>query len=41
MDPVVAKMFDKMLKRMEDFDKHSIERWERSDKRFEDASIAL
>jgi hypothetical protein len=41
MDPVVAKMFDKMLKWMEDFDKRSVERWERSDKRFEDASVAL
>lgn len=41
MDPVVAKTFDEMLKRMEDFDKHSVERWERSEKKFEDAAMAL
>lgn len=41
MDPIVAKTFDEMLKLMEDFDKRSFEHWERSEKRFEDATTTL
>ncbi|CAD6334072.1 unnamed protein product [Miscanthus lutarioriparius] len=42
MDAVVAKTFDEMLKRMEEFDTRSAERWERLEKKgFEDASAAL
>jgi hypothetical protein len=40
MDPVVAKTFDEMLKRMDDLDVRSAEHWERLEKRFEDASAA-
>jgi hypothetical protein len=41
MDPVVAKTFDEMLKRMEDFDRRSAEHWERLERRFEDASATV
>ena len=41
MDPVVSKAFEEMLKKMEELDKHSAERWERLEKRFEDAGDAL
>jgi hypothetical protein len=41
MDPVVANTFDEMLKRMDEQDKRSAERWERLEKRFDDASASL
>ena len=41
MDPVVSKALDEMLKRFEAFDSRSAERWERLEKRIDDASAAL
>lgn len=41
MDPIVAKTFDEMLKRMEDLDAHSTERWGCLEKRVDDVSTAL
>jgi hypothetical protein len=41
MDLVVAKRFDEMLKRFEDFNAHSAERWGWLEKRIEDATAAF
>jgi hypothetical protein len=41
MDPNIMKMFNEMLKKMEDLDARSTERWGHLEKWFEDATATI